>query len=118
VSIWCAHTLCRIACDATSPAVLFVKSRYEAALIRSGDVVVGRVTLSKAVPSPRALAAVSLELVPPGSKLALVQQFVSKHDDAATLRQHVQKVAFGDMSSSVQVFGDNKYLFVFPRLII
>ena len=109
VATWCSHTRCRIVCDAKLPAVLFVKSKQEAALIRSGDIVMGHVTLSKAVPSTRAQAAVVLELVPDGSKLALAQQFVSKHEDVATLHQHVKNVAFGDMSDSVQVLGDNRF---------
>jgi hypothetical protein len=99
-------------CDSKSPAVLVLQSgSRQSALFRSGDVVMGVVSMSQAEPSTRARACVALELVHGQQKqpqLAMLQQYVCKHDDVATLRQHVEAVAFGDMDKSVKVLADCK----------
>jgi hypothetical protein len=101
---------CRLACDAESSAVLVYQEKSRnAALIRSGDVINGRIALSKAEPLVRARACVTLELVhQQQQQLALVQQFTSKHNDMATLRQHAKSVAFDDLDAQAEVLGDSK----------
>lgn len=100
-------------CDSKSPAVLVMQpGSRQSALFCSGDVVMGAINMSQAEPSTRARARVTLELVHGQQKqqhLAMLQQYVCKHDHVATLRQHVQAVAFGDMDKSVKVLADCKY---------
>lgn len=84
----------------------------QSALFRSGDAVMGFISMSQAEPSTRARACVALELVHGQQKqmqLAMLQQYLCKHDNVATLRQHVEAVAFGDMDKSVKVLADCKY---------
>ena len=100
---------CRLASDSNSSAViLYQPSSRKAALVRNGDVVYGLVSFSKTEPSPRARACVILEMVHPEQRLALAQQFTSKHDDLSTLRQYVESVAFADMDEKAHVLGDSK----------
>ena len=91
---------------------MFQPSSRQAVLVRSGDVLTGHVGLCKSELTTRARACVALELVPGSARqqqAALVQQYVCKPKDAASLRQHVA-VALGDMEQAAQVLGDNKYM--------
>jgi hypothetical protein len=92
---------------------VFQPSSRQAVLVRSGDVLTGHVGLCKSELTTRARASVTLELVFGSARqqqAALVQQYICKPKDAASLRQHVA-VALGDMEQAAQVFGDNWYIF-------
>lgn len=99
-------------CDPKCSAVILFQGSQvvcgKAVLIRSGDVIMGTVSLSKSGTLLRAREKVTLELIEP-ENLVLVQRFMSKHDDVATLRQYVESVAFPDLDKRAQVLIDSRY---------